>query len=146
MRVVIQRVTEASVWINKQLHSQINEGLLILLGIHKDDKEEQVIWMAKKCANLRIFSDLNDKMNLNLIDLQKDALVVSQFTLYGDTTTSRRPDFFSAAPPLIAETLYNLFINELSKLLNRDIKKGVFGAKMEVKLINDGPVTIFIEK
>jgi len=143
MRLVIQRVKKASVLVNNQIVGSINSGALVFLAIHKDDLEKQIVWLVNKLLNLRFFSDSLDKMNLSLKDTNKEVLVVSQFTLYADTLTGRRPSFTQSAHPEKAKNYYDQFI----KLLQKEIKveTGVFGAKMEVELINDGPVTFIID-
>lgn len=144
MKILIQRVKEASVTINKELYSSINSGILALVGIEKGDSFETVSKLAKKIVNLRIFPDENDKMNHSLLDINGEMLIVSQFTLCGDCKKGTRPSFDKSAAPDIAKQLYEQFIQEVSSY---DIKigTGVFGAMMDVKLINDGPVTFMIE-
>ena len=144
MKILIQRVKEASVTINKELYSSINSGILALVGIEKGDSFETVSKLAKKIVNLRIFPDENDKMNHSLLDIKGEMLIVSQFTLCGDCKKGTRPSFDKSAAPDIAKQLYEQFIQEVSSY---DIKigTGVFGAMMDVKLINDGPVTFMIE-
>lgn len=145
MQVVIQRVKKAQVKIKGKIVSRISRGLLVLLAIKNDDNQNKLDWMADKVANLRIFSDSQDKMNLSVQDIKGEVLVVSQFTLYGDCQKGRRPSFISAAEPKKAEEFYSLFVEKL-KSYGLEIKEGVFGAMMAVELINDGPVTIIIEK
>ena len=144
MKVLIQRVKNASVTIGGELYSEIGKGILALVGIEKGDGEEQVIKSAKKIVNLRIFPDENDKMNLSLADVKGEMLIVSQFTLCGDCKKGTRPSFDKSAPPDIANSLYEKFIEEVK---NYGIKTGhgKFGAMMDVALINDGPVTFMIE-
>ena len=144
MKILIQRVKEASVTINKELYSSINSGILAFVGIEKGDSFETVSKLAKKIVNLRIFPDENDKMNHSLLDIKGEMLIVSQFTLCGDCKKGTRPSFDKSAAPDIAKQLYEQFIQEVSSY---DIKigTGVFGAMMDVKLINDGPVTFMIE-
>ena len=144
MKVLIQRVKEASVTIDNKLFSSINKGILALVGIEKGDTLEQVQKAAKKVSNLRIFPDENDKMNLSLIDVQGEMLIVSQFTLCGDCKKGTRPSFDKSAPPAIANELYEKFVEEIA---NYGIKTqtGQFAAMMDVALINDGPVTFMIE-
>jgi len=144
MRIVIQRVKEASVEVNKKEVGKINKGLLVFFGAKKEDTEEQISWLVTKIINLRIFSDVNGKMNLSLKDIQGEILVVSQFTLYADCTMGRRPSFIKAAEPAYAEKLYERFIKEMKKEIAK-VETGIFAAKMEVKLINDGPVTFIID-
>ena len=144
MRVLIQRVKRASVTIDKELYSSIDKGILALVGIEKGDTLEQVQKSAKKIANLRIFPDENDKMNLSILDVSGEMLVVSQFTLCGDCKKGTRPSFDKSAPPQIANELYEEFVKEIQ---NYGIKTrtGKFAAMMDVELINDGPVTFMIE-
>ena len=144
MKILIQRVKEASVTIDNKEYSLINKGILALVGIEKNDTLENVQKAAKKIANLRIFPDENDKMNLSLIDIKGEMLIVSQFTLCGDCKKGTRPSFDKSAPPAIANELYEKFVAEI-KTYNIQIATGVFGAMMDVKLINDGPVTFMIE-
>ena len=144
MKILIQRVKEASVTIDNKEYSSINKGILALVGIEKNDTLENVQKAAKKIANLRIFPDENDKMNLSLIDIKGEMLIVSQFTLCGDCKKGTRPSFDKSAPPAIANELYEKFVAEI-KTYNIQIATGVFGAMMDVKLINDGPVTFMIE-
>ena len=144
MKVLIQRVKRASVTIDKELYSSIDKGILALVGIEKGDTLDQVQKSAKKIANLRIFPDENDKMNLSLIDVCGEMLVVSQFTLCGDCKKGTRPSFDKSAPPDIAKELYESFVKEIA---NYNIKPqtGKFAAMMDVELINDGPVTFMLE-
>lgn len=147
MRALVQRVSEGGVYIPAENYSaEINKGMVILLGIRYDDKEDDVIFVADKCTNLRIFEDTNDKMNISLKDLNGEVLVISQFTLYGDAQRGNRPGFTDAARPEIAIPLYEKFIDRLKLNLSEDkVKAGIFGAMMKVKIINDGPVTILVE-
>ena len=144
MKVLIQRVKRASVTIDNKLYSKIDKGILALVGIEKGDAIEQVQKMAKKLSGLRIFSDENDKMNLSILDVQGEMLIVSQFTLCGDCKKGTRPSFDKSATPDIANKLYEDFVKEIQ---NYGIKTetGVFGAMMDVELINDGPVTFMLE-
>lgn len=144
MKVLIQRVKKASVTIDKELYSSINKGILALVGIEKGDTLEQVEKAAKKIANLRIFADENDKMNLSIIDTQGEMLIVSQFTLCGDCKKGTRPSFDKSAPPKIANELYEQFVEEISSY-GIKTQTGKFAAMMDVELINDGPVTFMIE-
>tara|TARA_B100000131_G_C18118189_1_gene611962 strand:+ start:3215 stop:3661 length:447 start_codon:yes stop_codon:yes gene_type:complete len=144
MKALIQRVNKASVSINNTEYSSINKGLLILVGVHKDDTEEDIKYIIEKSTNLRIFSDENDKFNFSAIDIRAELLIVSQFTLHADTTKGRRPGFFNSATPYEAERLYNNTVNQFQKT-GLVIKTGEFGAKMEINLINDGPVTIMLD-
>ncbi|MBP9190918.1 MAG: D-tyrosyl-tRNA(Tyr) deacylase [Ignavibacteria bacterium] len=148
MKAVIQRVKSASVSIDGEVYSKIGSGLLILLGVCKDDKDEYAQMMARKIADLRIFSDDEGKMNLSVIDINGELLVISQFTLCNDKDKSgNRPSFMKAEVPERADKLYKDLVNELSAYYEKDkIKTGVFAASMEVELINDGPVTIILEK
>lgn len=145
MRVLIQRVKKASVTIEGKIFSEIDQGLLILLGIDAADTKEDIDWLAGKIARLRIFSDENEAMNLSVLDVNGDCLVVSQFTLHANTKKGNRPSFINAARPEIAIPLYENFVEQLQKETQREIKTGSFGAMMEVALINDGPVTIWID-
>jgi D-tyrosyl-tRNA(Tyr) deacylase len=144
MRAVIQRVSEAAVTINKEVYSSINSGLLILLGIGPDDTTEDIAWLVQKIVNLRIFNDMEGKMNYSLQDVNGEILLVSQFTLFASTKKGNRPSFVGSASPSIAIPLYEFFISEL-KSKNVFVKTGVFGADMKVQLVNDGPVTIIID-
>uniref|UniRef100_A0A7V2ZJJ0 D-aminoacyl-tRNA deacylase n=1 Tax=Ignavibacterium album TaxID=591197 RepID=A0A7V2ZJJ0_9BACT len=147
MKVVVQKVAQAGVFIEEQNYSaEISKGLVILLGIKNDDTEDDVIFLADKCSNLRIFLDENDKMNLSVKDVGGEVLVISQFTLYGDAQRGNRPGFTDAAKPDIAIPLYEKFIDRMRKNLGPEkIKTGIFGAMMLVKIYNDGPVTIIID-
>ena len=142
---MIQRVKSASVNVENKTVSSIDNGILILLGISNKDSDENMIRIASKIAKLRIFNDENLIMNKNINQIQGEVLVVSQFTLYGDTKKGNRPSYINAARPEIAEPLYRTFILELNKLINKKVKTGIFGADMMVDLINDGPVTLIIE-
>ncbi|WP_313114136.1 D-aminoacyl-tRNA deacylase [Aequorivita sediminis] len=145
MRALIQRVKKASVTIDGKIYSEINQGLLILLGIEAEDTQEDIEWLAAKIAKMRIFSDDNDAMNLSVQDVEGECLVVSQFTLHASTKKGNRPSFIKAARPGIAIPLYDEFILQLENNTNKKVKTGSFGAMMEVGLINDGPVTIWID-
>ena len=145
MRVVIQRVSSASVEINQQIKSKIGVGLLILLGIEHDDTYKDIEWMCGKIARLRIFGDEDGAMNLSVLEVNGDVLVVSQFTLHASTKKGNRPSFIKAARPEIAIPLYEQFVVQLEKELNKKVQTGEFGADMKVALINDGPVTIIID-
>ena len=145
MRFVIQRVSEASVTIDNTIHSSIQAGLLILMGVEELDTTEDADWLCQKLIGLRIFSDTEHKMNLALKDLNGDVLLVSQFTLFASTKKGNRPSFIKSARPDTAIPLYEYCIQQLSLLLEKPIKTGVFGADMKVSLINDGPVTIIID-
>ena len=147
MRALVQRVSEAGVYIEKENYTaEISKGMVILLGIKGDDSEEDVIFVADKCSNLRIFEDENEKMNLSLKSIDGEVLIISQFTLYGDAQKGNRPSFIEAARPETAIPLYNKFIERLKMNVGEDkIKTGIFGAMMKIKIINDGPVTIIVE-
>nr|WP_316621446.1 D-aminoacyl-tRNA deacylase [uncultured Ruminococcus sp.] len=145
MKAVIQRVTRASVTVDGERISAIENGLLILLGVAEGDTRRDAEVLADKIANLRIFSDSDDKMNLSLLTVEGAALVVSQFTLCADCRKGRRPDFFGAAKPDIADELYEYFCERIKNTGVNDVQKGVFGADMKVELLNDGPVTILID-
>ena len=146
MKIVIQRSKEASVKVDGEIVGEIERGLVILVGITAEDGEEEVDWLAEKAAHLRIFEDENGKMNRSLLDVQGEALVISQFTLYGNCRKGRRPSFVKAAHPDIAEPLVDSFTNKLRDLGIKKVETGIFGADMKVALINDGPVTLVIEK
>ncbi|WP_299825048.1 D-aminoacyl-tRNA deacylase [uncultured Pontibacter sp.] len=145
MRVVIQRVTQASVTIEQKIKGQIEQGLLLLVGICPDDTEEDLKWLATKIAQLRIFSDEDDKMNLSVQDVKGDILVISQFTLYANTKKGNRPSYINAAPPAIAIPLYERFVSILEGVIGKPVQTGEFGADMKVSLLNDGPVTIIMD-
>lgn len=146
MRAVVQRVSEASVTIDGKVHTSIGKGLVVLLGIKTGDTKEAALFLANKCSALRVFEDANGKMNLSVKNVGGSVIVVSQFTLYGDAQKGNRPSFIEAARPEEAEPLYNLFIERMkSSLGNDNVRTGVFRALMEVKIVNDGPVTILIE-
>ncbi|GJQ52972.1 MAG: D-aminoacyl-tRNA deacylase [Anaerolineaceae bacterium] len=145
MRALIQRVSRASVAVERQIISSIGKGLLILLGVGHGDGEEQATFLAEKTANLRIFEDKQGKTNLSILDVQGEAIVVSQFTLYANTQKGRRPSFIEAALPDVAEPLVNRFV-ELLRGHGIQTQTGKFGAHMEVEIHNDGPVTIWLEK
>lgn len=145
MKGLIQRVDRASVSIDGELYSQIGNGLLVLLGVDKEDTIENVYKLADKIINLRVFEDENEKMNLSLKDVGGELLVVSQFTLCGDTKKGTRPSFDKAAHPQIANELYEEFLKYSAKFV-KTVKHGKFGAMMKVSLVNDGPVTFMVEK
>lgn len=145
MKAVIQRVSKASVTIEGEKVSQINNGLLILLGIEPADDNSDIEWLSKKIANLRVFNDENDVMNKSLIDANGDAIIVSQFTLQASTKKGNRPSYLNAAKPEIAIPLYEEFIQQFEKQINKKVGTGRFGADMKVELLNDGPVTIIID-
>lgn len=147
MKVVVQRVSSGSVLIKENNYlAEIGKGYVILLGIKDGDTEADAIFLADKCTNLRVFEDKNDKMNLSLKEISGEVLVISQFTLYGDVQRGNRPSFSLAAKPELAIPLYQKFIERLKQNLGSDkVKEGIFGAMMEVKIINEGPVTIIID-
>lgn len=146
MRAVIQRVSSAGVTIEGTVGGSIGNGLLILLGIKSGDTESDARYLAVKCAALRIFEDADEKMNLSVKDVNGSVLIVSQFTLYGDTRKGNRPSFADAAPPAIAEPLYEYFVGQMRVLLGTDkVATGVFRAMMDVAIVNAGPVTIIVE-
>jgi len=145
MRVVIQRVKSASVSIQGNVNCQIKKGLLIFLGIQKDDKDNDVIWLCNKISSLRIFSDDYDKMNLSVKDVNGDIMVVSQFTLHAKTKKGNRPSYVEAASSEKANYFYKMFKLELANILQKKVFSGKFGADMQIKLVNDGPVTIIID-
>ncbi len=145
MIAVIQRVRKASVDIDGQKFSSIEQGLLILLGIGHDDQQEDIDWLIKKICNLRIFSDKEGKMNLSVKDIDGNLLVVSQFTLLASAKKGNRPSFIQAAPPQTAIPLYKAFIKETSLEMGKPVQTGEFGADMQINLLNDGPVTIIID-
>lgn len=145
MRIVIQRVSHASVTINGQCKAAIQKGLLILVGIEEADAAEDIDWLCKKAINLRIFDDENGVMNKSVLDIEGDILVISQFTLHASTKKGNRPSYIKAAGPAIAIPLYEKFCRELSSALGKPVGTGEFGADMKVELLNDGPVTICID-
>ncbi len=146
MRALVQRVQYARVVVGGELVAEIGPGLLVLIGIHASDDDAAVEWMAKKVAQLRVFADDAGKMNLSLLDKGFDALVVSQFTLYGDARKGNRPSYIEAAPPEVAEPRVADFAGALSKILGRPVPMGRFGADMKVELLNDGPVTLWLDR
>ena len=145
MKLVVQRVKNASVEVDKKIVGKIDKGYLVLLGVTHTDTREIADYIVKKLCNLRIFEDENGKMNLNIKQVDGSMLIVSQFTLYGDCTEGNRPSFTNAAKPDFANELYEYFCNKCSEN-NIHIEKGIFGADMKVSLLNDGPVTIILEK
>ncbi|MDT0677066.1 D-aminoacyl-tRNA deacylase [Autumnicola musiva] len=145
MRVVLQRVSEASVTINHRVNAVIEEGLLILLGIEDKDGDEDIEWLCNKIVKMRIFNDDEDVMNLSLLDIDGDAIVVSQFTLHAGTKKGNRPSYIRAARPEVAIPLYEKFIEVLEEKLDKMVGTGEFGADMKVSLVNDGPVTILMD-
>ena len=145
MRVVIQRVSRASVSINGRIKSEIGLGLLVLLGVETDDKEEDLNWLTGKITRLRIFNDSDDVMNLSVMDIKGEILVASQFTLHASTKKGNRPAYIKAAKPEIAIPLYEKFVDKLEQETGQIVQTGEFGAMMEIALVNDGPVTIIID-
>jgi D-tyrosyl-tRNA(Tyr) deacylase len=146
MRALIQRVRRCSVSIDGSLHSSIRAGILILLGVKQSDSEADAAYLVGRCASLRIFDDDQGKMNISVKDVGGEAMVVSQFTLYGDTRKGNRPSYTDAAPPDVAEALYESFVRQLkTELGDSKVASGVFRAMMDVELVNDGPVTVLIE-
>ena len=145
MKVVIQRVSSASVTIDSKIVADIQKGLLVLVGIEDLDNPEDSVWLASKIANLRIFGDENDVMNLSVKDIFGDIIVVSQFTLHGSTKKGNRPSYIKASKPEIAIPLYENFVIQVEKELGKKVQTGVFGADMKVLLLNDGPVTIVVD-
>ena len=146
MKLVVQRVKKSNLKIKNKLYSSINTGMVILIGISKNDNYEMAKELASKIIKLRIFNDDNGKMNKNIMQIKGEVLVVSQFTLYADTNKGNRPSFINAAKPELAISLYNHFIDELQKLISSKVRTWKFGADMKIELINDGPVTIIWEK
>ena len=145
MKLVIQRVKRASVEVNKEIVGKIEQGFLVLLGVGPEDTKENADFLVQKLIKLRVFEDENEKMNLSLKDINGELLIVSQFTLYADCTGGNRPSFTNAAKPDKANELYEYFIKECKKE-NVKVEHGIFGADMKVELLNDGPVTILLEK
>ena len=145
MRTVIQRVQHASVAIDGTIRSEIGKGLLILVGFEDSDTDKEILWMAKKIVNMRIFDDDEGVMNRSVFEIGGEILIVSQFTLYASTKKGNRPSYIRAAKPDIAIPLYESFCKEIEVQLRREIKTGVFGADMKVYLSNDGPVTIIVD-
>jgi len=144
MRTVVQRVTKGTVTINNEIHGSIADGLVVFLGIKADDTIKDLLWMVEKLIHLRIFEDDKKKMNRSLTDIHGEMLIISQFTLYGDCRKGRRPGFSSAAPPPVAQPLYEQFVAEVE---NRGIQvaSGIFQAEMQIELVNDGPVTLLLD-
>lgn len=145
MKAVIQRVSKASVTIEGDKVANINQGLLILLGIVGEDTKEDIDWLSKKIANLRIFADENDIMNKSVMDVKGNVIVVSQFTLHASTKKGNRPSYIKAAKPDVAVPLYEEFVKQMQTDLGTTVQTGEFGADMKVELLNDGPVTIIID-
>ena len=145
MRAVIQRVQKSSVCINNHITGSINQGLLVLLGIEDADTEEDINWLSAKIVNLRIFNDAEGVMNLSLKEIGGELLLVSQFTLHGSTRKGNRPSYIRASKPTVAIPMYEKMIKQLEADLGKNVQTGVFGADMQVELVNDGPVTIIID-
>ena len=145
MKAVIQRVSKASVEVNNQCIAHITTGLLVLVGIEDGDNQEDINWLTSKIANLRIFSDANEVMNLSVKEIQGEIIVVSQFTLHASTKKGNRPSYIKASKPEIAIPLYEKFVSQMEVEINKKVQTGKFGADMKVALINDGPVTIVID-
>jgi D-tyrosyl-tRNA(Tyr) deacylase len=145
MRAVIQRVSKASVTVDGKRVSEIKNGLLLLLGIEDADGQEDIQWLSKKISNLRIFNDENGVMNRSILDIEGDAIVVSQFTLHASTKKGNRPSYIKAAKPVVAVPLYEQFVSQFENDLGKSVGTGIFGADMKVELLNDGPVTIVID-
>lgn len=145
MKLVIQKVSNAKVEVEKNVVGEIEKGFLVLFGVGKGDTKEQADFLAEKLCNLRVFNDENKKMNLSIKDINGELLIVSQFTLYADCKKGNRPSFVKAEEPKIANELYEYFINECKKYVKK-VENGIFGSNMQVSLLNDGPVTIILEK
>lgn len=145
MRVVIQRVSKSSVEISGKIHSSIQKGLVVLVGIVESDTKEDIEWLTRKILNLRVFSDEKGIMNNSLLDNDGELLVISQFTLHASTKKGNRPSYIAAAKPEIAIPIYEQFVSSLQQSMQKNVKTGVFGADMKISLINDGPVTIVID-
>lgn len=145
MRAVIQRVAQATVTVDEKIISQIKKGLLVLIGIEEQDTKEDVVWLSSKIVNLRIFADENQLMNRSLKDVEGEVMVVSQFTLHASTKKGNRPSYMRAAKPNVAKPLYECFVQHIQTDLGKPIATGIFGADMKITLLNDGPVTIFID-
>ncbi len=145
MRAVIQRVSRASVTVDGDKISQIEKGLLILLGVEDADNQEDIEWLSKKIANLRIFNDEDGVMNRSVLDFGGEAIVVSQFTLHAATKKGNRPSYIRASKPDVAIPIYESFVAQLEKDLGKTVETGIFGADMKVELLNDGPVTIYMD-
>ena len=145
MKVVIQRVSSASVTISENIVAQIDNGLLVLVGIEDDDSQEDINWLSQKIINLRIFADDNGVMNLSVKDIEGELIIVSQFTLHASTKKGNRPSYIKASKPDIAIPMYEKFVKQMELELGKKIQTGKFGADMKVALVNDGPVTIIID-
>lgn len=146
MKIVVQRVKKAKVEVDEKVVGKIEKGFLVLLGVSSEDTKEEADYLVKKLCNLRVFEDENEKMNLSLKDVNGKLLIVSQFTLYADCSKGNRPSFVNAARPEKAEELYEYFCKQCKEKYEIEVEKGIFGANMQVSLLNDGPVTIIIEK
>lgn len=146
MRVIVQRVSESNVTVNESIVGSIGKGLLLLVGIHEDDTKEELDWICRKILNLRIFEDEQQKMNLSVEEVGGSLLVIPQFTLYGDAEKGNRPSFVEAADPDHARALYEKMVQKLQEDSPVVVEKGTFGAHMDVSLVNDGPVTIILER
>jgi len=144
MKLIVQRVKNANVKVEEKIVGKIEKGYMVLVGINENDTEKEADYLSKKLINLRIFEDENKKMNLSIQDVKGELLLISQFTLYGDCSNGNRPSFTTAARPEKAEPLYDYFCKKCSEKLK--VEKGIFGANMQVSLVNDGPVTIVLEK
>jgi len=144
VRLVVQRVREASVSVEGKVVGKIGKGALVLFAVRKDDSAEKTLWLAQKLVHLRMFEDSQHKMNLSLADVGGGALIVSQFTLYGNCSEGRRPDFGDSAPGSAAQPIYEKFVADVKKEIQK-VETGIFGAYMEVALVNDGPVTFIID-
>ena len=145
MKAVIQRVSQSSVTINEEIVAQIQQGILVLVGIEDTDNQEDINWLTSKIANLRIFEDENEVMNLSLKDINGEMIVVSQFTLHAATKKGNRPSYIKASKPEVAIPLYESFVQQMEIELGKKVQTGQFGADMKVSLVNDGPVTIIID-
>jgi D-tyrosyl-tRNA(Tyr) deacylase len=145
MRILLQRVRNASVTVGGEITGSIHHGLLLLVGVGHTDTDDDIRWLVQKVLNLRIFNDNEDKMNLSVTDVQGDLLVVSQFTLYADTKKGNRPSYTRSAPPPVAIPLYEAFLRHLRASFGGRVETGIFGADMKVELLNDGPVTIWLD-
>ena len=145
MKAVIQRVSQSSVTINEEIVAQIQQGLLVLVGIEDADNQEDINWLTSKIANLRIFSDANEVMNLSVKEIQGEIIVVSQFTLHASTKKGNRPSYIKASKPEIAIPLYEKFVSQMEVEINKKVQTGKFGADMKIALLNDGPVTLVID-
>jgi D-tyrosyl-tRNA(Tyr) deacylase len=145
MRVVIQRVKKAKVTVDQKIVGQIEKGFMILLGVGHQDTIDDIDFLVRKIAHLRVFEDENQKMNLSLLDTKFDCMVISQFTLFADCKKGNRPSFIEAASPQKANEMYQLFVKRMGEVLDKPIPTGIFGASMQIELINDGPVTIILD-